>query len=74
MDLKMPIMDGLEAARQIRAQHPQLPILAHTAYVTASDENQVFAAGCNDYITKPVRKNLLLRKIAKYLPGSESNL
>ena len=63
MDIKMPMMDGFEATKQIRAFRPDLPIIALTAHVTTEDENKAFAAGCTDYITKPVSKAKLLEII-----------
>lgn len=63
MDIKMPVMDGFEAARQIRTFKPGLPIIALTAHVTAEDESQAIASGCNEYVTKPVSKAKLLEII-----------
>jgi PAS domain S-box-containing protein len=63
MDIKMPMMDGFEATRQIRAFRADLPIIALTAHVTSEDENKAFAAGCTDYITKPVSKAKLIEII-----------
>ncbi len=63
MDIKMPMMDGFEATKQIRTFRPDLPIIALTAHVTTEDENKAFAAGCTDYITKPVSKAKLLEII-----------
>ena len=68
MDLKMPIMDGLEATRRIKAQMPQLPIIALTANAFDSDRQQAFDAGCNDFLSKPVSADKCLQMIAKYLP------
>ena len=60
MDIKMPMMDGFEATRQIRTFMPRLPIIALTAHVTAEDESQAITSGCNEYVTKPVSKAKLL--------------
>ena len=68
MDLKMPIMDGLEATRRIKAQMPQLPIIALTANAFDSNRQQAFDAGCNDFLSKPVSADKCLQMIAKYLP------
>lgn len=69
MDIKMPIMDGFEATKNIRTFLPNLPVIALTAYVTAEDENAAFASGCNEYITKPVSKNRLLEIIHSAIYG-----
>ncbi|MFZ4546872.1 MAG: response regulator [Bacteroidales bacterium] len=63
MDIKMPMMDGFEATKQIRKFRPDLPIIALTAHVTTEDENKAFTAGCTDYITKPVSKAKLIEII-----------
>ncbi len=63
MDIKMPMLDGFEATRQIRTFRPDLPVIALTAHVTAEDRNAAMASGCNEYITKPVSKTTLLEII-----------
>ena len=67
MDLKMPILNGFEATKRIRIFRPNLPIIALTAYAQSSEENQAFKAGCNDYLLKPIKKELILKKIDQYL-------
>ncbi len=67
MDIKMPLMDGYEATRQIRQFLPSLPIIAQTAYSTEADMHKAFSAGCNDFISKPLSKELLISKIKKQL-------
>lgn len=67
MDIKMPIMDGLEATRRIRAQKVDLPIIALTANAFDSDRQQAYDAGCNDFISKPVNAEKCLQLIAKYI-------
>jgi PAS domain S-box-containing protein len=67
MDIKMPLMDGFEATRQIKTFMPALPVIALTAHVTVEDENAAIAAGCNEYVTKPVSKARLLEIIENAL-------
>ncbi len=67
MDIKMPVMDGLEATRQIKAAHPELPVLALTANAFDSDRQLAFEAGCNDFLSKPVNAAKCLEMIAKFL-------
>lgn len=75
MDLEMPIMDGYTATSQIRQLEGQrgtapTPIIALTAYAFADDLRKSLAAGCDDHITKPVRKEKLLQVLSEYLGGS----
>ena len=63
MDIKLPEMDGYEATRKIRKQDRNIPIIAQTAYAMAGDSKKAVDAGCNDYITKPIKKKELLEKI-----------
>lgn len=62
MDLLMPVMNGYEATRQIKAQCPKLPIIAQTAYAMADDRRKALEAGCDDFIAKPIGKEELLIK------------
>lgn len=67
MDLKMPIMDGYEATKEILALRPSLPIIAQTAFTLNDDRDKSITAGCVDFITKPIRKQELLSVISKHL-------
>ena len=53
MDIRMPVMNGLDATRSILALRPELPIVAQTAYAYSDDKVRALAAGCVDIITKP---------------------
>jgi PAS domain S-box-containing protein len=66
MDLKMPVMNGLEATRQIRQFNEEVVIIAQTAYGLSGDREKAIEAGCNDYIAKPIRKDGLMELIQKY--------
>jgi len=66
MDLKMPIMDGLEATKEIKNFRKNLPIIALTAYTENEIRNQAMQVGCNDFITKPVGKDLLFSKLKEF--------
>jgi CheY-like chemotaxis protein len=66
MDLKMPLMDGYEATRQIRKISKDVVIIAQTAYALTGDKEKALDAGCNDYITKPVERHKLLDIINMY--------
>ena len=67
MDLKMPVLGGLEATKEIRTFLPELPIVAITAYVSNNDENEAIKCGCDDFITKPLNRVKLLRIINRIL-------
>jgi signal transduction histidine kinase len=66
MDIKMPVMNGLEATKLIHEFSPELPVIAITAYAQTGDEQRFLAAGCNGYIAKPISKYLILSLIQKY--------
>ncbi len=70
MDIKMPLMDGYEATRQIKGFRPNLPIIAQTAYSTEADKNKALACGCSDFISKPIKKNILISKIKEQISKS----
>ena len=67
MDIKMPIMDGLEATKAIRAALPDLPIIALTANAFDSDRQLAMDAGCNDFLSKPVSSDLCLKTLKNFL-------
>jgi len=67
MDLKMPIMNGFEATKQLKKLYPNLPIIAQTAYSSKEDQAKAFTAGCNDFISKPITKEMLHTTIKKYI-------
>lgn len=66
MDIKMPVLDGLSATRMIRKFNRKVPIIAETAYALADDAKKALSAGCNDYISKPINQNELLKMVKKY--------
>ncbi len=67
MDIKMPLVGGLEATRQIRQFNPGLPVLAVTALAMKEDKKMALEAGCNDYLAKPFKKEVLLEKVNHFL-------
>jgi len=67
MDIKMPKMDGLEATRRIRKIDEKIPIIAQTAFAMENDQKMSIEAGCNDYLSKPIRKPKLLSVIKNYI-------
>jgi len=69
MDLSLPVIDGWEATRRIKADPAtqSIPVIALTAHAMAGDEQKALAAGCDDYDTKPVNFKRLLEKIETLL-------
>ncbi len=67
MDLKMPVMDGFEATMRIKDFKPNVPIIAQTAYTSDFDKSQALLCGCIDYISKPIKMDLLISKITENL-------
>jgi PAS domain S-box-containing protein len=67
MDIQMPEMDGYEATRIIKAMNPGLPVIAQTAYAMAEEKNKIIEAGCDDYLSKPIRQKELFHILSKYL-------
>ncbi len=67
MDLQLPIVDGFEAIRQIKAFKPGLPIVVHTANAYGNEYEKCFEAGCDEYITKPANFQQLLYKLESLL-------
>jgi PAS domain S-box-containing protein len=66
MDIRMPMMNGLEATKQIRQFNKEVIIIAQTAFGFTSDHEAALEAGCNDYISKPIRVSLLSELIKKH--------
>jgi signal transduction histidine kinase/CheY-like chemotaxis protein len=68
MDVKMPVMDGLDATRIIRDLSSSVPIIAQSAFAFQEDQIKAKESGCTDFLEKPFSKNQLLEIIDKYLP------
>ena len=66
MDIKMPVMDGLEATALIKSFRKDLPIIAVTAYAMEEDEKIALDAGFDDYLPKPFTYSRLIEKVTKY--------
>ena len=67
MDIKMPVMDGLEATKQIKQLDRDLPIIAVTANAFDSDRQLAFDVGCDDFLAKPISSDACLRTISKII-------
>ena len=75
MDLGLPVLDGWEATRQIKAapKTKHIPVIALTANAMAGDREKAMAAGCDDFDTKPVEFARLLGKIQALVPGKQAS-
>ena len=67
IDIQMPIINGLELIKIIRKDNNQIPAIAQTAYAYEIDHKECLEAGFNDYISKPINKNILLEMLQNYL-------
>ena len=67
MDMNMPVMDGYESTRQIRASGYQGPIIALTASAMAEDREECLRVGCSDFLAKPIDRGRLLGVLARHL-------
>jgi len=67
MDIKIPIINGYDATKEIRKFNKDLLIIAQTAYAMHGDREKALEAGCNDYIKKPINKRFLLERINRLL-------
>lgn len=67
MDIKMPVMDGYKAMKEIKKILPDIKIIAETAYALAGDEKRILAAGFDDYLPKPITKESLETVITRNL-------
>ncbi len=70
MDIQLPLVDGYEATRRIKADPASrhIPVIAVTSYALAQDEKRALAAGCSGYVAKPFSPRALLAKIREFLP------
>ena len=67
MDLKMPFMDGYEATRRVKILHPDLKVIALTAYTQPEEESRAMNAGCSAFLSKPIRKEDLMEIIRRIM-------
>ena len=75
MDMSLPILDGWEATRQVKAapETQAIPVIALTAHAMTGDREKALQAGCDDYDTKPIELSRLLEKIEALLQGPTSS-
>ena len=68
MDIKMPVMNGLEATKIIRESNTEIPIIMQTAYAFSSDKENAMNAGATEVLVKPITLSILRTTLSKYLP------
>ncbi len=73
MDIQLKGMDGLEATKAIKKVKPNIPIIAQTAYAMTNEKDACFAAGCDGYIAKPIKRQLLIPVLAQIIPTNQQN-
>jgi len=71
MDMEMPEMNGYEATRRLRGAGVRTPVVALTAYAEPEEREAALAAGCNDVVSKPVPRAVLLDVVRRYLQPGE---
>lgn len=74
MDIQMPVLDGYSATTRLRENGYRKPIIALTANAMKEDWKRCMAAGCNDYLTKPIEATKLMRMIGLYLPAKQKTV
>ena len=67
MDIKMPLLNGYEATKMIKKKRPELPIIAQTAYAMISDKLEADKAGCDGYLSKPIKIYQITEMLQKHL-------
>lgn len=67
MDIKLPKMNGIDVTKKIREKNPLIPIIAQTAFAMKHEKQNIMDAGCNNYITKPIDRKLLISMMSEYL-------
>ncbi len=67
MDLRLPVLSGFDAAREISKHHPGLPIIAQTAYIHDSEKKKAMDCGCVDFLSKPLSQDEIIQVLKKYL-------
>lgn len=70
MDIQLPELDGYEATKILKSKFPHIPVIVQTAYAMKGDKEKAFAAGCDDYVAKPISLKILKEKIVAQIEKS----
>jgi CheY-like chemotaxis protein len=68
LDIQMPVMDGVEAAKNIRLFNQKTPIIAMTGNASSEDKELALSAGMNDYLVKPIDPTSLHKALVRFIP------
>ena len=71
MDMQMPVLDGYDAVRQLRARGFTKPIIAVTAYAMSEDRDECLGLGCDEFVSKPIEWDRFLAKLTRLLPAKD---
>ncbi len=71
MDAMMPVMNGFDATAEIKQKFPSVPVLILTAYVGPDSIRKAVSSGCNDYLAKPIEKEVLIAAVEKWTVGKK---
>lgn len=66
MDIRLPGQDGYETTKILKSIYPAIPVIAQTAYALEGDREKALKAGCDDFISKPVKPSVLKEKILRF--------
>jgi len=67
MDIQLPVKNGLVATKEIKVLHAKIPIIAQTAFAMQEESRQCLEAGCDNYVSKPINRKILLDVLSEYL-------
>lgn len=67
MDIRLPLMDGLEATAKIKELIPEMPVIIQSAYAMHTTKDEAIQSGCDDFITKPIKIETLLAILKRHL-------
>ena len=70
MDIKMPVLNGIEATRIIKSRYANIPVIAQTAYANDDNRKEIIRAGCDEFIAKPINTNLLMSVLGRFLEAN----
>lgn len=75
LDMQLPVLSGYDVVRQVKADDElgHIPVIAITSYAMSGDDNKALQAGCDDYIAKPYKPNVLLDCLSKYLDSQATD-